>query len=434
MSAPPPPHRLTTAELGTVHPFSGTAPLPARRVLVGLDSTGRAFCFDPFELYRAGVLTNPNVAIIGQVGRGKSSLVKALVSRLACFGVSALVVDPKGEYRPLAEALGGQVVTLRQGQPSGVNPLAGLATGIGRHEAALDLVVAIAEAGCRRPLGSLERHALGWCLRRTAAGARATAGDVTLSDVVAALGELLGQPGASAELVAQALPSERAALRDLHFELARLGHGDLGGIFGPGQALAVDAACPLVVVDLSAMRASAALPAAMAATLGWMRSWVEGGRGRHLLVIDEAWALLADERVAAWLRGSWKLARSLGLANVAVVHRVTDFDASASAGSTHALLAAGVLADTETRVVFAQPPDELGRAQEALGLNEAEVALLGRLPRGWSLWKVGSRTFVVRLLLGRAELALTDTDGRMGPHEGPGSATVELALAEGSRQ
>jgi type IV secretory pathway VirB4 component len=434
VSALPPPHRLTTAELGAVHPFTGTALLPAQRVLVGLDSAGRAFCFDPFELYCAGVLTNPNVAVIGQVGRGKSSLVKALVSRLACFGVSALVVDPKGEYRPLAEALGGQVVTLRPDEPSGVNPLAGLVAGGGAHEAALDLVVAIAEAGCRRPLGSLERRALGWCLRRAVVAARAALREATLDDVVVALGELLGGAERPSELVAAALPSERAGLRDLGFELGRLSRGDLGGLFGPGQALAVASSCPLVVVDLSAMRASAALPAAMAATLGWMRSWVQGGRGRHLLVVDEAWALLAHERVAAWLRGTWKLARSLGLANVAVVHRVSDFDASAAAGSTHALAAAGVLADTETRVVFAQPPDELGRAQEALGLNEAEVALLGRLPRGWSVWKVGDRTFVVRLLLSRFELALTDTDGRMGPDRVPGSDGPEPVRAGAGRQ
>lgn len=427
----PPPHRLTTAELGTVHPFVGTSPLPSRRVPVGIDSAGRAFCFDPFELYRAGVLTNPNLAVIGQVGRGKSSLVKALLSRLACFGVTGLVVDPKGEYGPLADVLGGQVVRLRPGERSGVNPLAGLSGRGGDHEAALDFVQAVAEAGCRRPLGSLERRALRWCLRRAALAAGRSGEEVTLADVVRLLGDLLSDPDALSEDRVCTLPSERAGLRDLRFELERLGQGDLGGLFGPGRALGMASSCPLVVVDLSAMRGSSALPVAMAATLRWMRAWVESGRSRHLLVIDEAWSLLAEEALALWLRGSWKLARSLGLANIAVVHRVSDFSAVGRAGSPHAEAALGVLGDTETRVIFAQPPDEVPRAQEALGLNEAEAAVLGRLPRGWALWKVGSRTFVVRLLLGPDELALTDTDQRMAARHV--SAAPSSSLGEQAR-
>jgi hypothetical protein len=52
----------------------------------------------PFELYRAGVLTNPNMVVFGQIGRGKSAFVKTYLWRQAVFGRRAWIVDPKGEY------------------------------------------------------------------------------------------------------------------------------------------------------------------------------------------------------------------------------------------------------------------------------------------------------------------------------------------------
>ena len=73
-------------------------------------------------LYGA-VLTSPNMVVLGEIGRGKSSFVKAFVRRQRVFGRQAWVVDPKGEYGPLACACGA--VPLRIGPGSGLrlNPL-----------------------------------------------------------------------------------------------------------------------------------------------------------------------------------------------------------------------------------------------------------------------------------------------------------------------
>ena len=42
--------------------------------------------YDPFALYRQGVVTNPNLVVVGQIGRGKSSFVKSYLWRQAVFG------------------------------------------------------------------------------------------------------------------------------------------------------------------------------------------------------------------------------------------------------------------------------------------------------------------------------------------------------------
>ena len=117
-----PAHQATTRHLGAAYPFASEAGLGGRGVLIGRDLLGGAFVYDPFELYRAGVLTNPNMVVFGQIGRGKSAFVKTYLWRQAVFGRRAWVVDPKGEYAPLARAWGIEPVALRPGGRVRLNP------------------------------------------------------------------------------------------------------------------------------------------------------------------------------------------------------------------------------------------------------------------------------------------------------------------------
>ena len=93
-----PAHQVTTRNLGAAYPFIAEAGLGRRGVVIGDDLLGGSFVFDPFELYAAGVVSNPNMVVFGQIGRGKSAFVKSFLWRQAVFGRRAWVVDPKGEY------------------------------------------------------------------------------------------------------------------------------------------------------------------------------------------------------------------------------------------------------------------------------------------------------------------------------------------------
>ena len=119
-----PAHESTTAQLGAAYPFAASAPLPASRVLIGQDLAGGPFAHDPFELYAQGVVSNPNMVVFGQIGRGKSAFVKTFLWRQAVFGRRSWVVDPKGEYGDLAAAWGVRPVALRhpRAQPSEYSP------------------------------------------------------------------------------------------------------------------------------------------------------------------------------------------------------------------------------------------------------------------------------------------------------------------------
>ena len=103
------PHRATSEVLAGAYPFLAEEGLGSEGALIGQDAwSGTAFCYDPWELYRRGVLTNPNIFLAGQIGRGKSTLAKSLAARYIAFGRRVYVPgDPKGEWSALSTARWG---------------------------------------------------------------------------------------------------------------------------------------------------------------------------------------------------------------------------------------------------------------------------------------------------------------------------------------
>jgi hypothetical protein len=426
-----PAHVTTTRHLCAAYPLVSEGGLGHEGVLVGRDVLGGSFVYDPFVLYGKGVVTNPNMVVFGQIGRGKSSFVKSYLWRQAVFGRRAWVVDPKGEYGALARAWDVTPVALRPGGAVRLNPLdTGTDTDVPGEGDRIDAHVGtggIPDSAARRRMGLTSSLAVA-CLGRdllpreraaidaalTEATARARNAELpapTLPQVVDALLD----PSADASL---ALRTTRPALmedgRDVALELRRLVHGDLCGMFDGQTTPGLRLDGPLVVLDLAAVYHSPALGVLMACASAWLQSAMRAQhRNRIVLVVDEAWAILTNLGVARWLQTSWKLSRALGVANVAVLHRLSDLRAVGSEGSEQVSLAEGLLGDSETRVIYAQSPGEVALAGEQLGLTETEAELVTQLRRGMALWKVGRRSFLVDHHLASSERWMTDTDQAM---------------------
>ena len=143
-----------------------------------------------------------------------------------------------------------------------------------------------------------------------------------------------------------------------------------------------------------------------------------------MLVVDEAWAILANlgcgpvapvllEAVAGPRGGQHRRAPPA----------VRPGRRWARPAREQVGLAEGLLADSETRVVYAQSPGEVARTGELLGLTETEAELVTQLPRGMALWKVGRRSFLVEHRLGRDERWLVDTDRAMADEPTPPDPT-----------
>src|SRR5437016_13650728 len=173
---------------------------------------------------------------------------------------------------------------------------------------------------------------------------------------------------------------------------------------GPTTA-GLDLDARFVCLDLSAVYDSSALGILMTCAAAWLRAMVDehrsrsderapGGEKLHL-VVDEAWRIFSHLGIGEWLQDSFKHSRAYGVQNVIVMHRLSDLRAAGAEGSREARLAEGLLADAETRVIYAQPTDQLAATRELLGLTQTEAELLPTLRRGEALWKVGQRSFLV---------------------------------------
>jgi type IV secretory pathway VirB4 component len=403
-----PGHRATTAHIQAAYPFIAEGGLGGRGVYIGRDVYGGSFCYDPWELY-GRELTSPNAVVLGIVGRAKSSLVKTYLFRQAVFGRQAWVVDVKGEYEPLARALGVEPIALSPGGEVRLNPL----TPRGGRERQLGLLYSVAAATLERPLTPEEKRAGQEALRVLD---RASHLEPTLPDVVEVL---LHPTGEMSDALAMSVDEILVSVRPMAFALDQLCSGNLRGMFDGPTTRGLDLDAPLVVLNLRAVlnTQTTALGILMTCATAWLQAMIETERDanstKRIVVVDEGWRILSNLGIGEWLQQSFKLSRGFGTQNVVVLHRLSDLRASGDEGSREVRIAEGLLADAETKVIYAQPPDQLPQARELLGLTDTEAELLPQLRRGWALWKVGQRSFLVQHRLSPFEQELVDTDARM---------------------
>ncbi|MEZ5078111.1 MAG: hypothetical protein R2725_11795 [Solirubrobacterales bacterium] len=417
-----PGHAATTAHFQAAYPFLAEGGLGAAGCYIGRDACGGAWVFDPWAAYEQGILSGPNMLVVGQLGRGKSALLKSYIARQHVFGREAWVLDPKGEFTPLADAIGGSVIAL---VPGGSVRLNAISSRMGR-EAQLSLLRSVAAAALRRELTPEEDAGLRVALNVVSADDRQ---EPTLPEVVDAL--LHPVEAMTAELVME-LGAFAEATRRVALALQRLCQGDLRGMFDGRTSPGLDLDARLVVLDLSAVQDSAALGILMTCAAAWLQGVVmerkraaEAGErdgAKVIVAVDEAWRITADLGVAEWLQRSFKLSRAHGVQNIIALHRLSDLGASGAAGSREARIAEGLIADADTKVVLAQPPDQLEGLRNMLGLTATEAELVPTLRRGEGLWMVGRRSFLVQHRLSTFEQALVDTDARMvGRHKPTGA-------------
>jgi type IV secretory pathway VirB4 component len=398
--------RQTTAQLQALFPFVAPRNLGSTGAYIGPDLLGRPFYFDPIAFYGSpGLnLNDPNLLILGQIGKGKSALVKCLARRLNVFGYSTVYLDPKGETAPLAAAFGVQSLRPAPGGELCLNPFDAPGADANQSDLLLQSVLAVM---LERPLTMAERRAL--------------------TEATVLLRRKSAVPTLSA--LEQRIDAGDDRVRELSLALWNYLHGPALGLFDGRTSSWVDLDAPLIALDLSTLLHTLAGEQLRTVTLALAAAWLFAApsrrQGRRLFVVDEAWYLLRDRATAQWLQQQWKLARGLGIANVAVLHRLSDLEAAASGIE----IARGLLADTQTRVIFAQPASELPLLEQWLGLSHQEADCVLGLPRGWALWKVADRSFVVQLDLQRSELELVDTDHHLRPAAQPNPALAKTNAA-----
>jgi len=435
----------TTAQVAGTYPFVAERGFTADGAYIGRDRFTRgAFRFDPFELYRAGLLPNPNVGIFGTIGSGKSSLIKTLALRLLAFGVRFInPADTKGEMSAMARAVGATLVQLGPGMGRALNPLYAPPKPAQMDERTyielmeqqrLLLLTALGATASGRPLTAREETGIEQALARLTRQAEHVGAARMRQPNLAEFCDLMLNPTAD---MAAAIPVPLSVLADDCLDLAlryrAMIKGSLKGVFD-GESAEIDWNKPGVVIDISRIRAS---DAGVALTMTCGQALVDQiltfTDHQWVRILDECWRQIRYPHIVRRISEGQKLARgddvTSGSATLISLHRISDLMGAAPEVRE---LALGLLADCSTRIIYNQADDQVPITRSTLNLTDIEAALLPRLPQATALWKVAQRSFLVdhTVLRDGYEWDLIQTDSRMGSRKYETVAEPAAAMAE----
>jgi hypothetical protein len=381
---------------------------------------GGSFVYDPWVLYQQGLLNDANMLVIGRPGHGKSALIKSWMYRSRVFGRICELIDPKGEYATLVEALGGEVLTFTPGGQTRLNPL----TRLGSREMREGLLEAIARAMLDRPLTQPE--ALGLSAALPPPTSTPTAGEVCIPDVAAQLRE---PTAAMADQLACSTKDAQADLRECALALQRLTHGPLAACSTSPRGSEHVWDAPALCLDLSHVgvgqgQSNLAVAIVMVCASAFLdakrreRANAARAAGREpdktTRGNDECWRGLPIAGLAEYYQSAFKLSRDSGVQHILALHRLSDLRSAGDDGSRQQRLAQGLLAEASTTVVYRQHAQEVPDTADALGLSSTARDRIAHLPPGVACGASAAAASRSATSSPTSNVALIDTDQAMG--------------------
>jgi type IV secretory pathway VirB4 component len=376
-----------TQALAASFPFA-TAELPGASsgVLYGRAGRGGGLvCWDRFAQ------SNYNSVILARSGAGKSYLAKLEVLRSLYAGVEVAVIDPEDEYARLAKTVGGVHLPLGAAgvrvNPFDLDPADGTEALVRRALFAHTLVpVLVGEALDPAAAAALDRGVLA-----------AYHGAGVSSDP-----RTFARPAPTLSDVARALADdEDPAGRGLAARLGPFVTGSHKGLFdGPTTTRP---AGHLVVFSLAALpdelKAAGTL---LAVDNVWRTVTNPTARRRRLVVVDEAWLIMADPAGAAFLHRLAKSARKQWCGLTVVTQ-----DAADLLGTD---LGQAVVANAATQILLRQAPQAIDAVGDAFALSAGERAFLLAAPVGTGILAAGPERTSFAALASPAEHRAVTSD------------------------
>ena len=395
-----------TDALAASFPFASAELSSATGVLYGTTASGAGLvCWDRFAQ------DNHNSVILARSGAGKSYLAKLEALRSLYQGIEISVVDPEDEYRRLAETVGGAYVHLGAsgvrvnpfdldaesetgtdagsgGEGLGDQPGGALASGpVVRRALFVHTLVAVL-------LGEKPDPASAAALDRGIVSAYEQAGITADPRSHARPAPLL------ADLAAALDADGDPAAHTLAARLAPYVSGTHRGLFdGPTTTRPEGHLVVFSLRDLpDELKAAGTL---LTLDAIWRRVSDPTKRKRRLVIVDEAWLLMAERSGAEFLFRMAKSARK----HWAWLTVVTQ-DAADLLGSP---LGQAVVANAATQILLRQAPQSIDTLAEAFGLSAGERAYLLGAPRGTGLLAAGVDRVAFSALASPAEDAICRT-------------------------
>ena len=343
---------MDTTSLATTFPLTSAELSGETGVLYGINSQNGSFIiFDRFSL------ENSNMTIFATSGAGKSYFVKLESVRSLMLGTEIIIIDPEGEYKALAEAVGGANISFSYTSSSKINPF--------------DLSQVYEKGENHLGLKILSLHSLFKVIMGALTPIQEALLDRALVETYRAKGitqdpdTQTKEPPLMEDLYKTLIGMEVENAQDLAARIEKFVKGSFIGIFD--QQTNIEIENPFTVFSVKELQ-DALRPIAMFIILDFVWTKIKKDLKPRLLLVDEAWHMMRHEDSAQFLWSIVKRARKYYLGLTTITQDVEDF--------LNRDIGRAIVTNSALRVLFKQSPAAVDKVGEVFYLSQGERNLL----------------------------------------------------------
>ena len=433
-------HTFDRNSMGTVFPFTTSEIGHPTGVPLGFNKqTGTPILFDNFH----PSLTNYNMVIFAKSGAGKSVTMKTLVSRSSVLmGIESLALDAEGEYRIVAESLGGINVVISPTSKTIINVfdietevIKDEITGKDRNilnvenkvEDVTQALLTMAKGSTRSDeVNELTKQIIAESVAEEYAAKGITSDPLSLyesSRVELNKGNMFSKEKKKMPTIGSWFKRIQKKEQDntnpdyqYHYsyllkvmkQYIREYDGQMAYFDGQSTFELLEGS-PFINIDISQLEERFARPLAQQILLSWIwekfvkKNSEDRKRAKQKRVlVDEAWMLLPYPEAVDFLNKMARRARKRNVSLAIISQRFQDFYEKPEAQA--------VLTSSDTKLFLAQDKSEIQYLKEVFKLSEGEASFLITCSKGEGLLKVGSDTAILKIMPTKKEFEFVETN------------------------
>ena len=433
-------HTFDRKSMATVFPFTTSEVGHLTGIPLGINKqTGVPVLFDNFH----PSLANYNMVVFAKSGAGKSVTMKTLISRSAVLmGIESLALDAEGEYKIVAESLGGINVVISPTSQTIINLFDIEEEKIkdeitGRERTVLNVenkIEDVTQALITMARGSTRSEEVNELTKQIIA--EAVAEEYTRCGITADPNSLY-ENSTSGTIRIGGLSKEKkkmptigswyktllkkaeentdenytfhySYLKKVMKQYVRELNGQMAYFDGQSTFDLLENV-PFINLDISQLEERFARPLAQQILLSWIwekfvkkNSEDKNKATKKRVLVDEAWMLLPFPEAVDFLNKMARRARKRNVSLAIVSQRFQDFYEKPEAQA--------VLTSSDTKLFLAQDKSEIQYVKEVFKLSEGEANFLVTCTIGEGLFKVGSDTAILQITPTRKEFEFMETN------------------------
>ena len=376
---------MDTTSVATTFPLTSTELSSDKGVLYGINSQNESFIiFDRFSL------ENANMTIFATSGAGKSYFVKLEALRSLMTGTEAIIIDPESEYKPLAEAVGGEYISFSFNSPAKINPF-DLAQIREEGENQLGMKILSLHSLMKVIMGEItpiQEALLDRSLIMTYRNKGITMDPDTQSK----------KPPLMEDLYKTLIGMEVPDALDLAARVEKFVRGSFVGIFDKQTNININN--PFTVFSVKDLQ-DTLRPIAMFIILDYIWTRVKKDLKQRILIVDEAWHMMRYPDTAQFLWSVVKRARKYYLGLTTITQDVEDF-----LGQD---IGKAIVTNSAMQVLLKQSPAAIDKIGEIFYLSQGEKQLLLAANVGEGIFFAGPHHAPIRIVSSEDENKLITT-------------------------